>query len=100
MRSLRSDCLRTYKEVRENMYSPSIKHRLEPRTEGQSSCGMSPPGVARIQPQATGFSPTSIQYPAMLHVLNQGPSKIVVTRQSLKPGAFVSDFMVRLFLLS
>ena len=76
------------------MYSPSIKHRLEPRTEGLPSCGMSPPGVARIQPQATGFSHSSIQYPAMLHVLNQGPAKIVVTRQTLKPGAFITDFMV------
>ncbi|XP_063695037.1 histone-lysine N-methyltransferase set-26-like isoform X3 [Bolinopsis microptera] len=89
----RSDCRRTYKEVKENMYSPSIKHRLEPRTEGLPSFGGSPPGVQRVQPQAAGYTSPRIQYPAPLHLLNHGPSKIVVTKHTLKLGAFISDFM-------
>ena len=91
----RTDCRRSYKEVKENMYSPSIKHRLEPRTEGQPSFGASPPGMQRVQPQAAGYSSPRIQYPAPLHLLNHGPSKIVITKHSLKPGTFISDFKVR-----
>jgi hypothetical protein len=50
--------------------------------------------MQRVQPQAAGYTSPRIQYPAPLHLLNHGPSKIVITKHTLKSGAFVSDFMV------
>ena len=82
------------------MYSPAITHRLElrkeapPRTEAEPSFGNSPPGVSRVQPQAAGYNTARVQYPAMLLLANHGPSKIVVSRQTIKSGYFISDFMV------
>ena len=88
-----SELHRPYKEIRENMYSPSVRHRVEPRTEGLPSFGSSPPGLARDHPRA-GFSPQRIQYPAALQITHHGTSKIVVNRQPLKSGAFVTDVKV------